>query len=124
MQARFAILTGGNGLWSQAKRLIPVTRLELSYVSDEDEGDFGELRVYFDVRNWNVDKLGLIYTDRAFMTSLQQRLDKMGLAGADVGYSEQGMQGTDYVSCDVGAEFIASWQAVSQAQQDLENVLN
>jgi hypothetical protein len=121
MQARFAILTGGDGYWSQAKRLIPVTRLELS---TNDEGDFGELRVYFDVRNWNVDKLGLIYTDRAFMTSLQRRLDKMGLAGADVGYSEQGMQGTDYVSCDVGADFIASWQAVSQAQQDLENVLN
>jgi hypothetical protein len=121
MQARFAILTGGNGLWSQAKRLIPVTRLELS---TNDEGDFGELRVYFDVRNWNVDKLGLIYTDRAFMTSLQRRLDKMGLAGADVSYSEQGMQGEDYVSCDVGADFIASWQAVSQAQQDLENVLN
>jgi hypothetical protein len=118
MQARFAILTGGNGLWSQAKRLIPVTRLELSYVSDE--GDFGELRVYFDVRNWNVDKLGLIYTDRAFMTSLQRRLDKMGLAGADVGYSEQGMQGTDYVSCDVGEQFIASWQAL----QELENVLS
>jgi hypothetical protein len=122
MQARFAILTGGNGLWSQAKRLIPVTRLELGYVSDE--GDFGELRVYFDVRNWNVDKLGLIYTDRAFMNSLQQRLAKMGLAGTDVSYSEQGMQGQDYVSCDVGEQFIASWQAVSQAQQDLENVLN
>jgi hypothetical protein len=122
MQARFAILTGGNGLWSQAKRLVPVTRLELGYVSDE--GDFGELRVYFDVRNWNVEKLGLIYTDRAFMTSLQRRLDKMGLVGADVSYSEQGMQGEDYVSCDVGADFIASWQAVSQAQQDLENVLS
>jgi hypothetical protein len=117
MQARFAILTGGDGLWSQAKRLIPVTRLELSYVSDE--GDFGELRVYFDVRNWNVEKLGLIYTDHAFMTSLQRRLTKMGLAGADVSYSEQGMQGDDYVSCDVGAEFIASWQAL----HELENVL-
>jgi hypothetical protein len=121
MQARFAILTGGNGLWSRAKRLIPVTRLELS---TNDEGNFGELRVYFDVRNWDVDKLGLIYTDRAFMTSLQRRLDKMGLVGADVGYSEQGMQGTDYVSCDVGEDFITSWQAVSQAQQDLENVLS
>ena len=110
MQARFAILTGGNGLWSQAKRLVPVTRLELSYVSDE--GDFGELRVYFDVRNWNVEKLGLIYTDRAFMTSLQRRLDKMGLVGADVGYSEQGMQGDNYVSMDVGGRFILECDAL------------
>jgi hypothetical protein len=117
MQARFAILTGGNGLWSQAKRLVPVTRLELS---TNDEGDFGELRVYFDVRNWDVNKLGLIYTDRAFMNSLQRRLTKLGLAGTDVSYSEQGMQGTDYVSCDVGADFIASWQAL----QELENVLS
>jgi len=117
MQARFAILTGGNGYWSQAKRVVPVTHLELS---SNDEGDYGELRVYFDVRNWNVDKLGLIYTDRAFMNSLQQRLIKSGLAGADVSYSEQGMQGEDYVSCDVGAEFIASWQAL----HELENVLS
>ncbi len=117
MQARFAILTGGDGLWSRAKRLVPVTHLELSA---SDEGDYGELRVYFDVRNWNVNKLGLIYTDRAFMTSLQRRLTKLGLTGADVGYSEQGMQGDDYVSCDVGAEFIASWQAL----HELENVLS
>ena len=116
MQARFAILTGGDGLWSRFKRLVPVTRLELSA---NDESDYGELRVYFDVRNWNVNKLGLIYTDRAFMNSLQRRLDKMGLAGTDVSYSEQGMQGDDYVSCDVGADFIASWQAL----QELENVL-
>lgn len=117
MQARFAILTGGDGYWSQSKRLVPVQRLELS---TNDEGDYGELRVYFDVRNWNVNKLGLIYTDRAFMTSLQRRLTKMGLMGTDVSYSEQGMQGDDYVSCDVGADFIASWQAL----QELENVLS
>jgi hypothetical protein len=33
------------------------------------------------------------------------------LHGADVGYSEQGMQGDDYVSLDVGESFIASWEA-------------
>jgi hypothetical protein len=54
------------------------------------------------------------------MNSLQRRLTKLGLAGTDVGYSEQGMQGDDYVSCDVGAEFIASWQAL----HELENVLS
>jgi hypothetical protein len=31
--------------------------------------------------------------------------------GSDVSYSEQGMQGDDYVSCDIGKPFLDSWTA-------------
>lgn len=90
---------------------MPVTGLDLSYVNDE--GDFGELRVYFNTKVWNVKVNGLIYTDRLFLQELRTMLDNMGFNGSDVGYSEQGMQGDDYVSLDVGAKFIQSFQNVN-----------
>jgi hypothetical protein len=65
--------------------------------------------VHFNTDDWRVDRDGLIYTDRLFEKELCVLCDKLGLAGDDVSYSEQGMQGDNYVSCDVGAEFIASW---------------
>ena len=36
-------------------------------------------------------------------------LETQGLDATDVSYSEQGMQGDNYVSLDVGDQFIASW---------------
>jgi hypothetical protein len=44
------------------------------------------------------------------MTELRAYLQTIGFSEAeanDVSYSEQGMQGDEYVSCDVGAVFIA-----------------
>jgi hypothetical protein len=56
-------------------------------------------------------KHGLIYSDRQFEAELGAFLATIGLDGEDVGYSEQGMQGDNYVSCDVGSKFLASWKA-------------
>jgi hypothetical protein len=53
----------------------------------------------------------LIYTDRQFQNELRVFLNQHGLVGADVDYSEQGMQGDDYVSLDVGRKFLKSWEA-------------
>jgi hypothetical protein len=103
----FTLQTDGNGLWSEAARRVQIVGLAMGYRDDENE--FGELRVYFDVKTWDIEQHGLIYTDDQFLTELDAELSKLGLAGADVDYSEQGMQGDDYVSCDVGAAFIASW---------------
>jgi hypothetical protein len=36
-------------------------------------------------------------------------LNAHGLPGKDVEYSEQGMQGDDYVSLDAGTEFYRAW---------------
>jgi hypothetical protein len=76
---------------------------------DTDKDMFGELRVYFDTDTWDVNVHGLIYTDRGFLKELREFLNAHGLPGADVSYSEQGMQGDDYVSLDAGHKFYAAW---------------
>ena len=65
--------------------------------------------VYFNTADWDVDKDGLIYTDTQFKQELNAFLAEQGLGQAD--YSEQGMQGDNYVSCDVGKAFLKSWDA-------------
>jgi hypothetical protein len=40
------------------------------------------------------------------MTELKELLTQKGFDASDVSYSEQGMQGDTYVSCDVGERFI------------------
>lgn len=97
--------TCGNGYWSNVAKAVTIVDMQLGYVNDE--GDFGELRVYFD-SSWNVNDHGLIYTDGQFLRDLNRFLIVHGLA-LDVDYSEQGMQGDNYVSLDVGKKFLASW---------------
>ena len=95
--------TGGGGYWSNTKTAVEVTRLQLAYTNDEL--DFGELRVYFNTKTWAWQD-GLIYTDKQFMRELKELLTAKGFDASDVSYSEQGMQGDTYVSCDVGERFI------------------
>lgn len=99
--------TSGDGYWSNTAKEVAIVDMQLGYVSDEL--NFGELRVYFDTKTWNVKKLNLIYTDSKFLSMLQAFLCEHGIDGNDVEYSEQGMQGDDYVSLDVGKKFLASW---------------
>ena len=94
--------TAGDGYWSSKAAAVEITALQLSYTNDEL--DFGELCVYF--KNWNVGKDGLIYTDTLFLEELCELLTSLGFDASDVDYSEQGMQGDNYVSCDVGECFI------------------
>ena len=98
--------TAGDGYWSNVSKSVEITDMQLGYVSDE--GDFGELCVYFNTDTWNVDVDGLIYTDSQFKQDLMQFVKQQGLV-VDLCYSEQGMQGDNYVSLDVGKEFLDSW---------------
>lgn len=101
--------TDGTGYWSDVIAPVSTTKIAVAYVSDD--GDFGELRVYFD-NTWVTQTDGLIYTDPLFMQELRSELKAAGLsAGAskELDYSEQGMQGDNYVSFDIGKKFITSW---------------
>ncbi len=100
--------TSGDGYWSNVQKAVEITDMRLGYVSDEK--DFGELRVYFSTATWDVNVDGLIYTDKQFKIDLMQFIKQQGLA-VDLCYSEQGMQGDNYVSLDVGEEFLNSWKA-------------
>lgn len=108
MQATVVFNTSGDGYWSNVAKPVEVVDMQLGYVAEDKE--FGELRVYFNTDTWNVNEHGLIYTDTQFKVDLQKFIAEQGLV-VDLCYSEQGMQGDDYVSLDVGAEFIASWEA-------------
>lgn len=99
--------TDGFGYWTKKSKFVRITEFELAYVTDEN--DFGELRVYFDQRDWNVGYDGLIYTDQLFIKQLKAFFKLHNIPTEDVSYSEQGMQGSNYVSLDVGAEFIQSY---------------
>jgi len=96
--------TDGKGYWSSTAKAVEITGLQLSYTNDEL--DFGELRVRFAAASWDTSKHGLIYTDKLFMQELKELLTSLGFDASDVSYSEQGMQGNTYVSCDVGECFI------------------
>lgn len=101
------ISTDGSGYWSDVTKEVFVTKMGIAYLNDEN--DFGELRVYFDTNSWNVNQDGLIYTDKLFLETLKAYMLDMGYDGSDVSYSEQGMQGDNYVSLDVGPKFIGSF---------------
>jgi hypothetical protein len=100
--------TKGDGYWSNVAKAVEITDMQLGYV--DDEGDFGELRVYFNTDTWNVEQDGLIYTDGQFAEDLANFLVAHGLS-ASAEYSEQGMQGDNYVSLDVDKKFLDSWNA-------------
>ena len=103
----YILNTSGIGYWSNEARAVNTTHIQLAY--ENDDSDFGELRVYFDTNTWDVDLHGLIYTDKGFIKDLRKALAEHDLAGFDVEYSEQGMQGDNYVSLDVGEAFIRSY---------------
>lgn len=106
MQTIFS--TAGDGYWSNVAKAVHVTDMQLAYINDER--DFGELRVYFNTKFWDVNTDGLIYTDSAFIEDLRDFLIAHELSD-DVDYSEQGMQGDNYVSLDVSEAFIKLWDA-------------
>lgn len=100
--------TSGDGYWSNVKKAVEITDMRLGYVNED--ADWGELCVFFNTDTWDVEKDGLIYTDKQFKIDLMAFIEQHGLV-VDLCYSEQGMQGTDYVSLDVGKDFLASWGA-------------
>jgi hypothetical protein len=95
--------TEGNGYWSRVvKDSVKIIKLDLNHYEDNFE-DF-ELRAYFSKKTWNVEKHGLIYTDKLWLTTFKKSLSDLGFSKNSVksiDYSEQGMQGDDYVSMDV-----------------------
>jgi len=105
--------TYGNGLWSREERKITHSKAAISYYGDGNLSKLthahAELRVFFPKKDWDVEKHGLIYTDKAWLRELKAYLKSVGFsnkAANDVDYSEQGMQGDNYVSLDIGKLFL------------------
>lgn len=99
--------TNGKGMWSQFEKTVTVLRVAL--INDYEDGDLGELCAYFDTRTWDVSENGLIYTDPRWIGEFRALMRSLGFTSQacdDITYSEQGMQGNNYVSMDVGEEFM------------------
>lgn len=105
--------TNGRGLWSREAKTVGLRKFRV-LKSSWDPDEFGEIRAYFDRRNWDIERHGLIYTDDLWLREFRAHLMSLGFskkAAYDVDYSEQGMQGDDYVSLDIGKKFLREWNA-------------
>lgn len=99
--------TSGQGFWSNSVQNVPIEGLELCYISPTLK--LADLRVYFDISVWDIEKLGLIYTDPQWIKDLRQLLQSIGFspeATQEIGYSAQGCQRENYVCLDVGPTFV------------------
>lgn len=94
--------TNGTGIWSSKRTGVEITRMELI----EGPGNYSELRVFFDDMTWFNSVDGLIYTDNGWLKELKSFFKNRGYkTWAQIDYSEQGMQGSDYVSLDATESF-------------------
>lgn len=112
MKVNFTCNTDGKGLWSRERKEVKVHKIGLNY--RDDEYNFGELIAYFNQRTWRLSKHGLIYTDKLWIKEFRNNLKALGFsekAVSDIDFSEQGMQGDNYVSMDVGKYFLNEWDA-------------
>jgi len=113
--------TNGVGYWSSASKTLTHKKAEVciydwslkDYKESGDNRDlYGELRVYFNKSSWSIKKDGLVYTDELWIKNFRAYLVSLGftkVASKDVDYSEQGMQGDDYISLDIGTKFIKNF---------------
>lgn len=111
MKTRIITHTNGRGLWSRHIRRVVITALSIDYATESEGRRHGELCATFSARDWDVRQRGLIYTDSLWIKEFRAGLRLLGLSregAASVTYSEQGMQGRDYVSLDIGDAFLRS----------------
>ena len=89
------------GLWGQSDepKTFKIDKVVLHYLDDEDP--VGTIDVY--LQGYKSKDNGLIYTDKAFLASFRALLKEKGLFSKFkyVEYSEQGMQGNNFVNMDV-----------------------
>lgn len=117
--------TSGTGLWSGEKRStdrgVVITKLVLDrkdydqmFVDDpslKKSEAWVHLKVYF--TNWSNTKHGLIYTDPRFLREFRKVLMTLGFSSKairGIDYSEQGMQGRNYVSMLANSNFVSEWE--------------
>lgn len=101
-----AVLLTGGGLYSNDEgRTVEIERVE-HYVDRGGGKTEHFLRVYFNPLTWDVNRDGLIYTDKVWLRELRRALRDVGYhSPSKVYYTEQGMQGTRYVHLIVGGQW-------------------
>ena len=104
--------TNGRGLWSSEKKTVNIHKMRFKpyiYITGDDTSD-GTLYVdaFFYAKNWNTWRDGLIYTDekwlREFRKEFYAMFPDLKKIDARIDYTEQGMQGTNYVSLIISVD--------------------
>ena len=101
-------MTKGDGYWSSDKRTVATSKIEME-VGEAYVDLWGYrvclpvyFRAFFPKRSWDTDKYGLIYTDslwlKDFREQFKTRFPAMAWMAGKIDYTEQGMQGDNYVS--------------------------
>ena len=93
---QWAIQTGGDGLWSSRSTIVEITGLTIKW----EGGNLVEINASFDPNTWNVERDGLIYTDKMFLEGIRRKLSDLCGVNMTLDYTEQGMQGEDYISLE------------------------
>lgn len=109
--------TNGSGLWSSAERNVRIKKIDFGGIVyfPEDHSLTAYLRAHFQKKDWDVEKHGLIYTDRRWEKQFASQFVKLKefnklVASRNVGYTEQGMQGDNYVSLALRIEGLKNVQ--------------
>lgn len=105
--------TGGEGLYCNTIKPVNIVGIDVTYLDDNSitAATFGELRVYFEGTE-RYDEM--VYTDPRWIFEFRKFLQENGFserAVEAIDYSEAGMQGSDYISLDIGDPFIIECDA-------------
>lgn len=92
----------GNGVWGSNPEVMSFTVSEVSITYADAKSKFVSIDVHLD--DYEASSNGLIYTDKVFMASIQDLLNKASLGGDAVDYSEHDSQGDHAVNLDVSCE--------------------
>lgn len=71
----------------------------------EIEQDYIMLDVFVVNPKYDANKIGLIYTDGSFRRGVRDSANRAGFPGKEIDYTEQSMQGRDWVSMEAGRLF-------------------
>jgi len=93
---QWAIQTGGDGLWSSRSAVVEITNITIKW----EGGGVVDINATFDTNTWNVEHHGLIYTDKLFLEGFRRKISEACGSNTTLDYTEQGMQGDDYISLE------------------------
>jgi len=124
--------TKGDGYWSGSIRTVTTTKIEMEVgEASVNLWSFGVhlpvyFRAFFPKRSWETDKDGLIYTDslwiKNFREQFKSRFRSLAWMADEIDYTEQGMQGGNYVSLVVHLDSLAQMKRFDKSLKAMKGM--
>ena len=121
--------TDGKGYWSDETRAVRVNKVVVSIHRAEVNLYqyypvlYVNVDAYFTKRSWDIQKHGLIYTDRLWLKDFNRQMNAINplLFGSGINYTEQGMQEPEYVSLQM---YLTSFPQIKRFDCGLTKIKN